>query len=78
MRTVDIREATIHLSCLIDEVGAGQEIVLTRAGKPVARLVPFHRTRKRRLGILAGRISVPEDVDAPLPQDVLESFERGS
>lgn len=78
MRTVNIHEAKTHLSRLIDEVSAGQEIVLARAGKPVARLVPFHRTRKRRLGILAGRISVPEDFDAPLPPAVLEDFERGS
>lgn len=73
MRTVNVYAAKTQLSRLIDEAAAGNEIVIARAGRPVARLVPMERG-KRRLGILAGKLNVPADFDAPLPDDVLSSF----
>lgn len=76
MRTVNIHEAKTHLSRLVDEVSSGQEVVIAKAGKAVARLVSVKNTRKRRrLGALAGRLTVPEDFDAPLPEEVIEAFE---
>lgn len=76
MRTVNIHEAKTHLSRLLEKVSEGAEIVIAKAGKPLARLVPFGRPRKtRRLGVLHGRFEVPADFDAPLPNDVLDSFE---
>lgn len=76
MRLVNIHEAKTHLSRLVEEVCEGEEIVIARAGKPVARLVPVAQTRKRRkLGWLAGRLEVPDDFDAPLPEDVIADFE---
>jgi prevent-host-death family protein len=76
MRTVNIHEAKTHLSRLVDEASAGEEIVLAKAGKPVARLGPLPAPRKRRrLGVLAGRFTVPDDFDAPLPEEVLADFE---
>jgi len=76
MRTVNIHEAKTHLSKLVEDVREGSEIVIAKAGKPVARLVPVRRTRKRRrLGVLAGKFSVPPHFDAPLPDDVLAEFE---
>jgi prevent-host-death family protein len=76
MRTVNMHDAKTHLSRLVDEASAGEEIVLAKAGKPVARLVPLQAARKRRrLGVLAGRFTVPENFDAPLPEDVLADFE---
>ena len=74
MRTVNVYAAKTQLSRLIDEAAAGNEIVIARAGRPVARLVPMERG-KRRLGILAGKLNVPADFDAPLPDDTLSSFE---
>lgn len=78
MRTVNIHAAKTRFSQLVDEVAAGEEIIIARAGKPVARLVPLAAPpagQERVLGRMAGRLSVPDDFDAPLPQDVLDAFE---
>ena len=75
MRTVNIHAAKTQLSRLV-EAAAGEEIIIAKAGKPVARLGPRAGSRqKRRLGILAGRLRVPEDFDAPLPDEVIEAFQ---
>jgi prevent-host-death family protein len=79
MQTVNIHAAKTHLSRLVDEAASGQEIVIARAGKPVARLVPLAgapESGRRVLGIMAGQMRINEDFDAPLPDDLLESFER--
>ena len=76
MHTINIHEAKTHLSRLVDEVVAGEEVVIAKAGKPMAKLIPFiTATKKRKLGLLAGKLSVPEDFDAPLPDAMLASFE---
>ncbi len=78
MPAVNIHAAQTHLSRLIDEAAAGQEIVIARAGKPVARLVslPVTSAKPRRvLGLMAGQIPVSDDFDAPLPDDMLDGFE---
>lgn len=54
----------------------GEEIVIARRGEPVARLVPVEERPERQLGIDAGRFEVPEDFDAPLPESVLDEFEK--
>ena len=72
MITVDIHEAKIHLSRLVDEVAAGAEIIIAKAGKPMARLAPISMpTRKKRLGLLKGKIKVPDDFNAPLDEETL-------
>lgn len=76
-RSVNVHEAKTHLSKLLDEVDGGAEIVIARAGKPLARLVPIERARpSRKPGYLKGRIRIAEDFDAPLPAEVLALFER--
>jgi prevent-host-death family protein len=75
MRTVNIHAAKTHFSRLIDEVVAGDEILIAKAGKPVARLTPLSPPVKRRLGGLAGVAVVPPDFDAPLPESVIDAFE---
>jgi len=77
IRSVNIHEAKTHLSRLIDEVDKGGEVVIARAGKAVARLVPVDKPARRKLGALAGRFEVPADFDAPLPDDWLDAFEGG-
>ncbi len=76
MTEVNIHEAKTHLSRLLSRVAAGEEIIISKAGKPVARLVPFRKPKgKRPLGMDKGLFAVPADFDAPLPDDVLEAFE---
>ena len=76
MGIVNTHEAKTNLSKLIDEVQNGAEIVIARANRPVARLVPFGgKLRPRRPGCLKGKVRVAADFDAPLPPDVLHAFE---
>jgi prevent-host-death family protein len=73
---VNVHEAKTHLSRLLEDVAAGGEVVIAKAGKPVARLVPFEAgVRPKRLGLLRGRIRVPADFNAPLTPDELTDFE---
>jgi len=76
MTTVNIHEAKTHLSRLLLRVMAGEEIVITKAGRPMARLVPVAKAPARReLGSAAGKVVIHPDFDAPLPEDLLEAFE---
>jgi prevent-host-death family protein len=76
MKTVNIHDAKTHLSRLLRRVAAGEEVVIAKAGKPLARLVPVAGTAGPRvLGAQSGRIVVADDFDAPLPPDVLADFE---
>jgi prevent-host-death family protein len=71
MKTLNVHAAKTHLSRLLDEVADGEEIVIARAGRPVARLVPFSPPRaRRRFGSLKGRVRIGRDFDAPLPDDL--------
>ena len=73
---INVHEAKTHLSRILEEVAAGAEVTIAKAGKPVARLVPIGPvTRPKTLGLLRGRITVPDDFDAPLPPEVLADFE---
>ena len=73
--TVNIHAAKTQLSRLLEQVEEGEEIVIARAGKPIARIVPLVPTRpKRRLGILEGQYTVADNIDDPLPDELLEEF----
>jgi prevent-host-death family protein len=75
MLTVNIHAAKTQLARLLDATAAGQEVVIARAGKPVARLVPIGAQRaSRRLGLLAGKLRVSANFDDPLPDDILADF----
>lgn len=75
-RTVNIHEAKTHLSRLLARVERGEEIVISRAGRPVARLLPFEpRDPARVLGGARGQLWIANDFDAPLPDDVLADFD---
>ena len=73
-KPVNIYEAKAHFSALIDRAEGGEEIVIARAGKPVARLVPLARVPKRIPGRWRGQIWIADDFDAPLPPEILRSF----
>jgi prevent-host-death family protein len=78
MEQVNIHEAKTNLSRLVDQVAAGAEIVIAKAGKPLAKLVPYEpRKPKRTPGLMKGKIRIAKDFDAPLPDDLLDAFEGG-
>ena len=75
MIQVNIHQAKTQLSRLLERVAAGEEIIIARAGTPVARLVPWSRERSpRKLGLFAGQIRVSEEFDE-LPADIEKAFE---
>jgi prevent-host-death family protein len=73
MDLLNVHEAKTHLSRLLDRVAAGEEIVLGKHGRPVAKLVPL-RPVARRPGRLKGKIRVAADFDAPLPKSLAKAF----
>ena len=76
MRQVNIHEAKTHLSQLVEDAARGDEIIIAKAGKPVARLVAVDDdTTPRPRGLLKGKIWMADDFDAPLPREILQSFD---
>jgi prevent-host-death family protein len=76
MHTVNIHEAKTHLSKLLEEVSKGQEIIIAKSGKPMARLTGIGINKPiRKPGLLKGKIKIATDFDAPLPEDLLDAFE---
>lgn len=71
---VGVHEAKTRLSQLLRLVDAGQEIEILRGGEPVAKIVPIRAKAKRSLGIDASVFAVPDDFDAPLPDEIVESY----
>jgi prevent-host-death family protein len=75
MRIMNVHAAKTQLSKLLEEVEAGSEVTIARAGRPVARLVPFASVGLRRqLGQDAGLVQIADDFDAPLPDELLRLF----
>ena len=76
MATVNVHEAKTQLSRLLARVAGGEEIVIARAGKPVARLLPVQGTGARRTpGSLRGRMRLSEAFNEPLPADELSAWD---
>jgi prevent-host-death family protein len=76
--TINIHAAKTQLSRLVEDAAAGAEIIIAKAGRPRARLVSLAagiRRKKRRLGLLVGRLTVPKDFDTPLQSDILDEFD---
>lgn len=76
MKIVNIHEAKTQFSKLIEAVAQGEEIVIAKAGKPTAMLVPIEKHKPvRRPGTMKGEIQIAEDFDAPLPDELQAEFE---
>jgi prevent-host-death family protein len=74
---VNVHEAKTHFSRFLDRVGDGEEIIIAKAGKPMARLIPIARpSRLRVAGSARAKIRISRDFDAPLPEKLLSGFER--
>lgn len=79
MQTVNIHEAKTHLSRLVDQAAAGEEILIARAGRPVARLVALasEASQPRKLGLGKGRFTIPVEFDCLHDQAIQRMFETG-
>jgi len=76
-QTYDVQEASIHLTQLLKDVANGTDVIIAKAGKPMALVSKIKvRKSKIRFGILKGKAKISEDFDAPLPDDLLSEFER--
>ncbi len=74
---VNVHQAKTHFSKLLERVRQGEEIIVAKAGKPVAKLVPVAQGAAwRSPGSARGKITVTEDFDAPLPDELVDAFER--
>jgi len=72
---VNIHEAKTHLSKLLERVALGEEIIIAKAGKPIAKLVPLAESGKfRMLGSAKGEFTVPDDFNDPLPKEIEDLF----
>ncbi|MBI5816237.1 MAG: type II toxin-antitoxin system Phd/YefM family antitoxin [Nitrospinae bacterium] len=74
MRSVNLHEAKTHLSKLVNAASAGEEIIIARSGKPVARLTPLEKPEPRRSGLAKGRVT--GKFFEPLPEKELKAWER--
>ena len=70
----EVREAKTQLSKLLAKAQAGEEVVIVKAGEPIARLLPMAKHRMRTPGTEKGAFWVAADFDAPLPDDVVDGF----
>jgi prevent-host-death family protein len=76
METVNIYDAKTRLSQLVDKAAAGEDVVVSRNGRPLVRITRLAGPPRRiRFGVLQGRLAIADDFDAPLPHEVLASFE---
>jgi len=77
MVQVSVEEIQRNLSAYLQRVEAGETLVILRAGHPVAEMKPIMTSAKtlRPFGLCAGEFTIPEDFDAPLPEDILNAFE---
>lgn len=78
VEVINMHEAKTHLSRLAERASNGEEIVIARSGRPLAKLVPIGDQRKpRTLGLWSGKVWVGADFDDPLPREVQQQFEGG-
>lgn len=75
MTIVKMHEAKTQLSRLVEEVNRGEEVVIARGNKRIAKLVPYTAVNPtRKPGFLRGKIKIAADFDAPLPEEMMDSF----
>ena len=77
MKPVNIYAAKTQLSQLVDKAAAGEDVVVSRNGKPLVRITQLAGSKKQRIkfGILKGQLKIAADFDAPLPAEILTSFQ---
>jgi prevent-host-death family protein len=71
---INIHEAKTHFSKLLERVAMGEEVIIAKAGKPIAKLVPVEVQKCRFLGSAKGEFTVPDDFNDPLPKEIEDLF----
>jgi prevent-host-death family protein len=75
-KIINLYEAKTHLSELVERAAGGEEIIIAKASRPKARLVPLQKTqRPRKPGLWKGAVWIADDFDAPLPEEILAGFD---
>jgi prevent-host-death family protein len=77
MTTINVEDIQRDLQSYLQQVEAGETVVIVRGGKPVAEIRPVAASLKspRPFGLCAGQFTVPDDFDDPLPEEILRQFE---
>ena len=76
--TINVYDAKTRLSQLVDKAAAGEDVVVSRNGKPLVRITRLEEPkRKIKYGVLKGKVKIAPDFDAPLPEEILSTFEKG-
>lgn len=73
---VNIHQAKTNFSKLVDSARKGEETIIAKSGEPVAKLGPLKMQSKYRLGVLKGQIKMSDDFDTPLPNNIIDYFEK--
>lgn len=76
MIEVSVHEAKTHLSQLLRRIALGEEVMIRKSGRPVARIVAIDTENSRHLGLDAGMVEIAEDFDEALPEEILQTFEE--
>ena len=77
MIKVNIHEAKTHFSQILNRVGSGEDVIIAKAGKPIARIVPIKKeVKKRKPGSAKGRVIIKDSFFDPLPENILIEFEQ--
>jgi prevent-host-death family protein len=74
VKVVNMHEAKTTLSQLVEQAENGEEVIIARAGEPVARIVALHSSGRRKLGQWKGKVRMSDDFDAPLPDAELSAW----
>jgi len=77
-RMLNLYDAKAQLSALVEEAAGGAEIVIAKAGKPRAKLVPVRQAGRRQPGRAKGKVWIAADFDAPLPDALIKAFGGGT
>jgi prevent-host-death family protein len=75
MAVVNVYEAKTQLSRLIERAAQGEDVIIARSGRPVARLTKLAEAPAVRFGVMRGKVTMADDFDAPLPPEVMSGFE---
>ena len=80
MKQINLYKAKTDLSSLVDKASKGETFIIAKSGIPLAKLGPLEegkRKKKVKFGLLKGKLHVPDDFDAPLPDEILDLFYKG-